>query len=114
MKGYDHIPRCGLYEKTCLLEKESTVNGNADGICRGGNERMGDGNSWSGITDPMDASQSGTGTKSPLLDTTHLDHNSVPRRRAVVLAGPHGSPLQFLTGLSLDLVNKKSDMRKSS
>jgi hypothetical protein len=45
MKGYDHIPRCGLYEKTCLLEKESTVNRKADGICRGGNEGMRDGNS---------------------------------------------------------------------
>jgi hypothetical protein len=67
MKGYDHIPRCGLYEKTCLLEKESTVNGNADRICRGGKEGMGDGNSWSGVTDPMDPSPSGTGTKCPLL-----------------------------------------------
>jgi hypothetical protein len=36
IKEYDHIPRCGRCEKTCLLEKESTVNGKADGICRGG------------------------------------------------------------------------------
>jgi hypothetical protein len=27
IEGYDHIPRYGRYGRTCLLEKEGTVNG---------------------------------------------------------------------------------------